>query len=493
MPKIMKTIKQYCQTLLLTLPLLLSACGAYLDVNPKSEVTDKELFATAEGCEDAIYGIYAEIGGDRNGLYGQMLAYKYPDLMTGNFTINQSDDMAYVVQRQWTHDNAIAVAEKIWVSGYKAIGHVNKALSHILPKDDGEFRHTRLYKGELLALRAFLHFEMARIFAVSFASGDAAAKAKAIPYVKSYGIQVTPYSSLDKVFELIIADLTEAEKYLEEDKTLLPVERNNSMGDFTSNRITHFNLYAVKALLARVYWTMNDLEKAEDYAQEVIDSGKFPLKTTAGAWNGLETGTLDMQETVVGLYSTTFTYYYYFDLIRSSTSMGSMKLAEQYTSIYEADQEGNADRRYVAWFDRNNNWCTKHYNVMYASSNDSGSTATYNGNSIPGVSLIRIPEMYYIVAEANLTKDLGKATEYLDYVVTSRDQTAFADREAGKITEENIFNDRRKEFFADGGDFHNMKRLARDLTIPGMGTFAGNDDATYTMPIPASVEDNYRQ
>lgn len=79
---------------------------------------------------------------------------------------------------------------------------------------------------------------MARIFAVSFASGDAAAKAKAIPYVKSYGIQVTPYSSLDKVFELIIADLTEAEKYLEEDKTLLPVERNNSMGDFTSNRIT---------------------------------------------------------------------------------------------------------------------------------------------------------------------------------------------------------------------------------------------------------------
>lgn len=333
----MKSIKQYSQTLLLTL--LLSGCGAYLDVNPKSEVTDKELFSTAEGCEDAIYGIYAEIGGERNGLYGQMLAYKYPELMTGNFTINQSDNMAYVVQRQWTHDNAIAVAEEIWTTGYKVIGHVNKALSHILPKDDSEFRHTRLYKGELLALRAFLHFEMARILRRIVRLGDAAAKAKAIPYVKSYGIQVTPYSSLDKVFEFIIADLTEAEKYLEEDATLLPVVRDNAMGDFTSNRITHFNLYAVKALLARAYWTMNDLEKAEGYAQEVIDSGKFPLKTTAGAWNSLETGTLDMQETVVGLYSTTFTYYYYFDLIRSSTSMGSMKLAEQYTSIFEADQE----------------------------------------------------------------------------------------------------------------------------------------------------------
>ena len=44
----MKSIKQYSQTLLL-LTLLLSGCGAYLDVNPKSEVTDKELFSTAEG------------------------------------------------------------------------------------------------------------------------------------------------------------------------------------------------------------------------------------------------------------------------------------------------------------------------------------------------------------------------------------------------------------------------------------------------------------
>lgn len=491
----MKPIEKYIQTLLLALPLLLllGGCEAYLDVNPKSEVTDKELFSTAEGCEDAIYGIYAEIGGERNGLYGQMLAYKYPELMTGNFSINQSDNMAYVVQRQWTHDNAIAVAEQIWTTGYKVIGHVNKALFHIQPKADDEFRLTRLYKGELLALRAYLHFEMARIFAVSFASGNAAAKAEAIPYVTSYGIKVTPYSSLDKVFEYIVADLKEAEKYLEEDEALLPALRDNSLGDFTSNRITHFNLYAVKALLARVYWTMNDLEKAETYAQEVIDCGKFPLKTTAGAWNSLETGTLDMQETVMGLYSTTFTYYYYYDLIRNTTSMGSMKLSDQYADIFETDQAGNADRRFVAWFDRNNNWCTKHYNIMYASSSSSGSTATYNGNSIPGVSLIRIPEMYYIVAEANLTKDPAKATEYLDYVITSRDQTAFADRETGVATEENLFNDRRKEFFADGGDFHNMKRLARDLTIPGMGTFAGNDDATYTMPVPASVEDNYRQ
>ena len=139
----------------------------------------------AEGCEDAIYGIYTEMGTNKN-LFAYALTFAYPELMTGNFTISQSDNLAYVVQRLWEHENAITVAENLWINGYKAIGYVNKALMHVLPKSDDEFRHIRLYKGELLALRAYLHFEMARIFAVPFASGDAAAKAKAIPYVTTY-------------------------------------------------------------------------------------------------------------------------------------------------------------------------------------------------------------------------------------------------------------------------------------------------------------------
>lgn len=236
----MKRMKKYSY-ILLALPLLLGSCEAYLDVNPKSEVTDKELFSTAEGCEDAIYGIYTEMGTNKN-LFAYALTFAYPELMTGNFTISQSDNLAYVVQRLWEHENAITVAENLWINGYKAIGYVNKALMHVLPKSDDEFRHIRLYKGELLALRAYLHFEMARIFAVPFASGDAAAKAKAIPYVTTYGIEVTPYSSLDKVFELIVADLTEAEKYLAADEELVTATRDNASDGFTSCRITHLNL-----------------------------------------------------------------------------------------------------------------------------------------------------------------------------------------------------------------------------------------------------------
>ena len=476
-------MKKYRFYLLALLPLL-GGCEAYLDVNPKSEVTDKELYATAEGCEDAIYGIYAEMGADKD-LYGRKLSFEYPETMIGNFTIPQTDPMAYAVQRQWTTDDAVTIAEDIWVAGYKVIGHINKALMHILPKADDVYPHIRLYKGELLALRAFMHFEMVRLFAVSSGSGDTAAKAKAIPYVKSYGIEVTPYSSLDKVFEEIVGDLTEAEKYLAEDEELVTPVRTNAADGFTSCRITHLNLYAVQALLARAYWTMGKLDLAEDYAEKVIDSGKFPLMTTAEAWNAVETGTLNMQETVFGLYSTQYTYNFYRNHIYQG---GTLALSSQYSEIYSTDLSGT-DKRYSTWFDTGNSWCIKHYNKMYAQGE---SNPTYSGKSIPGPSLIRIPEMYYIVAEANLTKDPDKATEYLDYVVKSRDLTPFAERETGKITENNIINERRKEFFADGEDFFNMKRLQLDIAIPG-GNFAGTDDATYTMPIPQSVEDNYRQ
>ena len=475
-------MKKYRFYLLALLPLL-GGCEAYLDVNPKSEVTDKELYATAEGCEDAIYGIYTEMGTNKN-LYGRKLSFEYPETMIGNFTIPQTDPMAYAVQRQWTTDDAVTIAEDIWVAGYKVIGHINKALMHILPKADDVYPHIRLYKGELLALRAFMHFEMVRLFAVSSGSGDTAAKAKAIPYVTTYGIEVTPYSSLDKVFELIVADLTEAEKYLAADEELVTATRNNASDGFTSCRITHLNLYAVQALLARAYWTMGKLDLAEDYAEKVIDSGKFPLMTTAEAWNAVETGTLNMQETVFGLYSTQYTYNFYRNHIYQG---GTLALSSQYSEIYSTDLAGT-DKRYSTWFDTGNSWCIKHYNKMYAQGE---SNPTYSGKSIPGPSLIRIPEMYYIVAEANLTKDPDKAVEYLDYVVTSRELTAFADRE-GSITEENIYNERRKEFYADGESFFDMKHLQSDVELPGMGVFSGTDDATYTIPIPKSVEDNYR-
>lgn len=49
--------------------------------------------------------------GTNKNLFAYALTFAYPELMTGNFTISQSDNLAYVVQRLWEHENAITVAE----------------------------------------------------------------------------------------------------------------------------------------------------------------------------------------------------------------------------------------------------------------------------------------------------------------------------------------------------------------------------------------------
>ena len=65
----------------------------------------------------------------------------------------------------------------------------------------------RIYKGEALGLRAFLHLDLLRMFAPSYASN---AQAPAIPYVMTYSTAVTPQSTVDKVLDYVIADAREA-------------------------------------------------------------------------------------------------------------------------------------------------------------------------------------------------------------------------------------------------------------------------------------------
>ena len=44
--------------LLACVSLFFLGCGNFLDINPESEVVNDDMFSTAEGVEDALYGVY---------------------------------------------------------------------------------------------------------------------------------------------------------------------------------------------------------------------------------------------------------------------------------------------------------------------------------------------------------------------------------------------------------------------------------------------------
>lgn len=48
--------------LLACISLFFLGCGNFLDINPESEVVNDDMFSTAEGVEDALYGVYMSMG-----------------------------------------------------------------------------------------------------------------------------------------------------------------------------------------------------------------------------------------------------------------------------------------------------------------------------------------------------------------------------------------------------------------------------------------------
>ena len=291
----------------------------------------------------------------------------------------------------------------------------------------------------------------------------------------------TPFSTWDEACQKIVADLIEAERCLARDEELMPAVRNNaSNGGFTSCRIIHMNLYAVQALLARVYWYIGDLENAAVYANKVISSGKFSFRPQQ-AFVQADNGTLDLNETIFGLYSTESNEKNGRQYGLTSTS-STFKLNDDWISLYDdGSASTGSDARLSAWFN-GETYC----NLVNRAYIDGTS---YSGSSILGVSLIRIPEMYYIMAESLLESDPSGATGYFDAVITSRGLDSFT--EAGlTVTADNLYTERRKEFYGEGLHWFDMKRLGKDIQATSSILLDGSDVNTYMLPLPTSEEEN---
>lgn len=489
----MKTIK-YIELLfcLAVLPLLVS-CADFLDVNPKAEVLNKDLFETDEGVEDALYGAYTTYRG--NEIYGKYISVLYPEAMSQNFTARGGGGLDYLSHADFENGSARSLCNATWKRSYQAIGYVNNIIQNLEEISPTKFRHYNLYKGEALGLRAMLHFDLLRLFAVDYNANDRAAWNKAIPYVTRYSYDITPFYTVGEVYDKVIKDLKDAEVCLEEDRSLVQAERTNIGSSFTDCRVIHMNLYAVQALLARVYWMKQDMENAAVYAKKVIDSQKFPLMTSSD-FVQFEKGVLNMKETIFGLYAPTYASNCY-SIFGKSSGTDVLTLVSGYDYLY-LDTQGptpeGSDLRFSAWFGTTlevSPACVKMINAMF----DSGSTdSKYSGESYLGVSLIRVPEMYYIMAEALLETDPEQATAYFDKVIESRGMVKFADRVEGQITANDIYIERRKEFYGEGQQWFNMKRLKKDIQISGSSiVLDGRLDKNYKMLIPSDedLRENY--
>ena len=272
----------------------LSGCENWLDVKPETEVNEDDMFNTEQGFMDALYGIYVNMG--KSDLYGGTLQTAL-DMTAQYYSYYDISECPYGHYQtfEYEHPSCTAISDALWMRIYYCIGLTNNLLKYLDKPEAVQICSNYDYlRGEALALRAYLHFELIRIFASDVKKNP---EYKSIPYRKTFSPDIEPQLKVKEVYQEILADLTEAKQLLSNDviRTNGPdwlgesekkeesddvTDKNEGYytSDFLKTRKYRMNYYAVLGTLARVHLTLgttDDMEKAYDYAMEVIESGKF--------------------------------------------------------------------------------------------------------------------------------------------------------------------------------------------------------------------------
>ena len=217
-----------------------TACEDFLNITPEGQAKRDELLMTTEGLEEAMYGVYAQLRSTT--LYGQELHFQTLEVMAHNMHCDGNKTIMALGEFDYQNTSVKSLFEGIWTTMYKNISNANSILNSPLIVDAEEFPYT-IYKGEALGLRAFMHFDLVRLFAKQYTLNP---KADGIPYATEFSLKTPEFESLQKNYEHIIADLLEAERLLADE------DKYEGESNYMLDRQIHFNKYAVKATLARV-------------------------------------------------------------------------------------------------------------------------------------------------------------------------------------------------------------------------------------------------
>ena len=490
-----------------------SSCNEWLNVTPDDEIDERDLFATGNGYRHALNGVYFALG-DRE-LYGQELSWGVVDAlgqcylyaMTGT---SGTDAMQYGAKRyDWDHERMEPYIESMWKKVYNAVANCNNILNNIQSESPEKFDYGESEKsmiwGEALALRAFLQFDMLRLFAPAPITNPS--NRTFIPYVSEYPVYVSIPQTVDSCLTCIIQDLEKAQELLwkaDSGRTCSSLQfwessyENDMSLFYKGKRGFRLNYYATTGLLARVYMYAQQKENAYDEAKSLIDiseeTGWFELDYYPMEYQGNFKSYNDM---LWGLESV--------DLLKFETAINELDRDDpKYLSVsgvsenffgldMDMDTQGNAicsDLRFQTWLTQTHDYYDTYRFSKYAQ-RDASKTSARIGNTL--VPMIRISEMYYIAAEAIYETNLDEAKEYLITVKEGRGLYS-SDHSVREVEAANVdnfmsllINDARREWLGEGQIFYMYKRL--NMNIPYVDEYgqASEISATedhFVVPVP---------
>lgn len=474
-------MKKYTLIILGSILFSLSGCNNWLDVELDNKVEDAKLFSSAAGFEEALAGVYSNMS--KNSMYGQRLTMEYVDLLAQYYGNNMQGSYEDWINYDYESSGSQSVISGIWNEFYSNIAQLNCILMWT-DRNTSVLSETERnqIRGEALGLRAFLHFDLYRLFSPDVKRNP---QAEGIPYNKEFGVSIPPMYTVEETVQLVINDLLEAEKCLENDPivNVVPYEIKSeteqgmvvdqAAKDQADQYVARMNLYGVKAMLARAYQARGQYELAVEKAKEVIESGKFRL---------LDFGSIDQTEASVDLL---FSDEHIFSLRnrdirsyserlhqeRTSGKGGSEGVALPLSEGYYLYDGNNSDVRLARWIDTDE---------LIKFIPDS---ANIYPQKMP---VIKLAEMYLLIAECTYDTDPAGALEYIN---TFRKHRIRANTPWQYLTLDNIYEEMRREYIGEGQMWYVYKR--NNLAVPNTESTPSNH--AFVFPLPDSeIENGHR-
>ncbi len=445
--------------LLMTCMLIcLVSCEDFLERYPRSAMASEQALSTIDGIEATLAGLYNRM---------QAGTYNHREMnLAGELLSDQMDIAQTNAGRMTTHPtNMEGAGFGVWTRLYNDINRLNSILYYV-DEVDASVARIEKAKGEAYAMRAYLYFDLLRIYARPYMYQQPLVDGQPLGVV----IKTTPFLGVDETtfpergtiqqgYQLVLDDLTTAMGLLGQEK--YPYR---------------FTKIAVKALLARLHLYMGNWTEAIKFADEVIaeapnglvnasDKASY-LKVFAdapGAESIFELGFTEsdrptMNESVAGMAS-------YFP--ETGEGYGDVILRQDLINLLDDyGLDGHPAGQMYYQKIKGGQLCT--YQDKYSS---------YRGERYwDDIKVIRMAEMYFIAAEASAELDeLDDAKAYLQVLRNHRNIGHLTiDAATKEAFIDLLLTEKRVEFFSEMSHrWFDLRRRGMDIPKGIAGVDAG--------------------
>ncbi len=449
-------------------PLLLSSCEDWLDVSPSEQKKKSEMFSKAEGFRNVLTGAYIRM--KSNSLYGQEMVCGTIENLAQHWNYSSNTIGSYLNTYNYRATVVEDAMAAVYNNLFKVVADVNGLLGDIDNGTLGENDYN-LIKGEALALRAFCHFDVLRLFGPMPTNPGSD---RILPYVKEVINRPNQFLNYEQFTRELFNDIDEAEACL---KKVDPILNNsiatlNTPSQLTDNfygyRQMRMNYYAVCALKARVaLWTGNK-SQALEYARIVINA------TSPDGAKMFRLGTLNDCASGDNVLSSEHIFNLKVADISSTLGAGTTYQKTQSQLRSQLYESGTTDIRFVNMWNYvyDSYWWTYYnYFVKYVQSDNMPSLAK---NVIP---LIRLYEMYLIAMECS---SVSEANSLYTEMTVARNAPALTITTQEQLNEL-LIKEYNREFYGEGQAFYAYKRMAAEKIY--FTNEQGSKD-TYVVPLP---------